>query len=399
MECREIEELLSAYIDGELQGAEAFAVTEHLSRCSQCRWELLQLQETANLLRNLPEIEPPADFHWSLRQRLNSFKEDKPWYKRFNFNRWFGFGTVTAAALLLCMVVINALNPWQSLPQDSRELKQENIALQEQVSEQDLTPSDEKMATELGMSQLSPRISENLPEVEKQKPTAQESVAAKKAQEPVSSPSPQLFLASSPSSGEEQGAEESTEGQDLIQDTSLPEVEENFNYGSGFDGEEEKEAPVYLAAATKTMGRGEVHSLPTWHIYLKVKDINQAKFRLGQLMAAHGALIRNSDSAFLEVSLPVFSLDKVFNLMKHDYMLGATQVEITTGGNLPQKEVVELMEKIEFKQEELEVAKDGEEVLQLKQELKNLRWQLHAFNQDRNGREINNFLLKIYLQN
>ncbi len=53
MQCRRIENLLSAYLDGELDRDEAWAVENHLSRCSACREEYRSLQATKNVLASL----------------------------------------------------------------------------------------------------------------------------------------------------------------------------------------------------------------------------------------------------------------------------------------------------------------------------------------------------------
>ncbi|HHW91206.1 MAG TPA: anti-sigma factor, partial [Firmicutes bacterium] len=61
MRCSEVREHLSSYMDGMLSAELMQAVDEHLSLCPDCREELRQLEETVALLRNLGEVEPPAD--------------------------------------------------------------------------------------------------------------------------------------------------------------------------------------------------------------------------------------------------------------------------------------------------------------------------------------------------
>ena len=53
MQCRRIENLLSAYLDGELDRDEAWAVDNHLARCAACREEYRSLQATKQVLANL----------------------------------------------------------------------------------------------------------------------------------------------------------------------------------------------------------------------------------------------------------------------------------------------------------------------------------------------------------
>jgi len=53
---------LSALLDGELGDAEAVAVRAHLATCSMCETELAEIGEARSWLRDLPPVEPPADF-------------------------------------------------------------------------------------------------------------------------------------------------------------------------------------------------------------------------------------------------------------------------------------------------------------------------------------------------
>jgi anti-sigma factor RsiW len=53
-------ELLSAYLDGELDPAEHAMVATHLAACDSCRAEAAGLSLVRGLVRNLPMAEPPA---------------------------------------------------------------------------------------------------------------------------------------------------------------------------------------------------------------------------------------------------------------------------------------------------------------------------------------------------
>jgi len=54
-----VEELLSAYIDGELSIEEATLVEKHLRLCSACTHDLETLRQTVNLVRQLPVVSLP----------------------------------------------------------------------------------------------------------------------------------------------------------------------------------------------------------------------------------------------------------------------------------------------------------------------------------------------------
>ena len=52
-------ELISAYLDGELNGSEQQKLLTHLSGCGRCSVELEELQEVRSAVRSLPVIELP----------------------------------------------------------------------------------------------------------------------------------------------------------------------------------------------------------------------------------------------------------------------------------------------------------------------------------------------------
>lgn len=58
MECKEIDELLPLYIDGELAADEASAVSAHLAGCSGCLKSLETYQALENSLSAMPDILP-----------------------------------------------------------------------------------------------------------------------------------------------------------------------------------------------------------------------------------------------------------------------------------------------------------------------------------------------------
>ncbi len=53
---------LSALLDGELGDAAAAAARAHLATCSMCETELAEIDQARSWLRDLPPVEPPADF-------------------------------------------------------------------------------------------------------------------------------------------------------------------------------------------------------------------------------------------------------------------------------------------------------------------------------------------------
>lgn len=71
-------DLLSAYLDAELDHATRAEVAAHLQECPECRTELSDVQSAAVAIRSLPALEPPPGLlgvpaPWRRRRRLQAF--------------------------------------------------------------------------------------------------------------------------------------------------------------------------------------------------------------------------------------------------------------------------------------------------------------------------------------
>lgn len=70
MNCEEIKELLSEYVDGVLDAKTKALVDEHLSTCKGCEDELASLKVLVNELGSLESVAPPGDFLDQLHERM-----------------------------------------------------------------------------------------------------------------------------------------------------------------------------------------------------------------------------------------------------------------------------------------------------------------------------------------
>ena len=66
MDCREVEGLLDAYLDGELEPAVSTSVRSHVDACAACRQRLANLESIGRLVRRAPYYQAPE----ALRARL-----------------------------------------------------------------------------------------------------------------------------------------------------------------------------------------------------------------------------------------------------------------------------------------------------------------------------------------
>jgi len=73
VECKEIVQLISPFIDGELTEQENSLVTEHIQSCQSCNNQYMRLSETVKIASSLPQIKVErAPFLTAVRKRIDS---------------------------------------------------------------------------------------------------------------------------------------------------------------------------------------------------------------------------------------------------------------------------------------------------------------------------------------
>ena len=109
MQCQDALSMLSAYLDGALDSAEQEAMRIHLTRCPACSAELEELRYSMKLLKELPELTPPAEFRTQLMEKLNQLNaaqkatQDSSWFSRVNGmarSNWYRAATVAAVMVM-----------------------------------------------------------------------------------------------------------------------------------------------------------------------------------------------------------------------------------------------------------------------------------------------------------
>jgi hypothetical protein len=78
MDCEEIREHLSAYVDDNLDAGGKARVEEHLLSCKACQQELASLKALVRELGSLESVEPPKDFLDQLNERI----EARSWFPK-----------------------------------------------------------------------------------------------------------------------------------------------------------------------------------------------------------------------------------------------------------------------------------------------------------------------------
>ena len=117
MNCRKVNQLLSAYMDSELPGIEHRQIRSHLAACSPCRDEYEALLQTKRLLAGLQILAPRPDFAAEISRNIERYGESpmsprftrralgSPWWTAFTHPavpvRLAGVGVGVAAIALL----------------------------------------------------------------------------------------------------------------------------------------------------------------------------------------------------------------------------------------------------------------------------------------------------------
>lgn len=70
VDCQDVRELSSDYIDGDLDDARVSQVSRHLGWCGPCNAFVNTLRATVELLRATPKREPPDGFRDRIREKL-----------------------------------------------------------------------------------------------------------------------------------------------------------------------------------------------------------------------------------------------------------------------------------------------------------------------------------------
>lgn len=77
MNCKHAQEHFSDFVAGELDRAMSVSLENHLHACQECRDSVAELRSVWQTLDKMDVVEPPADFHAILMQRLNQEHEQQ----------------------------------------------------------------------------------------------------------------------------------------------------------------------------------------------------------------------------------------------------------------------------------------------------------------------------------
>ena len=123
--------LLSALIDGELSTADSEAVQKHLQGCGACRRQLAVLEQNEALLKQMPALEPSAEFNRTFWEKVDQFEQRSARHQwlRYLFTGWrpllAGGLAGLAAAVFIAFGPQKALTPEEIFIAENIELLDE----------------------------------------------------------------------------------------------------------------------------------------------------------------------------------------------------------------------------------------------------------------------------------
>ncbi|MGH2795449.1 MAG: anti-sigma factor family protein [Actinomycetota bacterium] len=95
-------ELLSSYLDEELDASERARLDTHMTSCVECRETLVALQATIADLKALPEVAPTPQDSWALRAAIRRARSPMRKWQRISY----AAGAVAAAAIAFVVMTL-----------------------------------------------------------------------------------------------------------------------------------------------------------------------------------------------------------------------------------------------------------------------------------------------------
>jgi len=156
MNCKKTQDFLSPYLDRILSQEEMDSVEKHLEKCSMCRQELEDLENTLNMIQTLPELPLPTGFHQELHNKLAAVKAEEEGqkenvllssFRRFRSirNQWASFG-MAAVLMLFLYAFLSPLLP--------KSMEQSDMSYTGSIQNEKKADFGDKGNSEMARSQL-----------------------------------------------------------------------------------------------------------------------------------------------------------------------------------------------------------------------------------------------------
>jgi anti-sigma factor RsiW len=134
MECREVQELMAAAVDGELAGRERAAFDAHVGRCDACAEELRRSRRLAAALRGLPtETSIDADFERAVLAKTREVLQAPGRLRARMKSRWVGWSARGLAAAAALVLAVGVWQRWEDAPKPPRPAREPRAEVPREV--------------------------------------------------------------------------------------------------------------------------------------------------------------------------------------------------------------------------------------------------------------------------
>lgn len=104
MDCRDFHDQHLAFVDDTLAGVELVRMQMHINECDTCARHDATIRRSLMVFRNLPRIEPSADFSKKLEMKLREVKLAEAAAANHRSNFGFKAGVTVASAVMLAYI-------------------------------------------------------------------------------------------------------------------------------------------------------------------------------------------------------------------------------------------------------------------------------------------------------
>jgi hypothetical protein len=119
MKCGKVRELFSSHLEGAIDGRQSAEFEEHLAGCGECRAAYERVNATVMMLEEMPDVEPPADFHATVMARVQEARRAAPqrvrWWE-IDWQRVFTIRVPARSAAIGIAVMLLAVLMMQFTP-------------------------------------------------------------------------------------------------------------------------------------------------------------------------------------------------------------------------------------------------------------------------------------------
>lgn len=135
MNCKDVQNLLSVYVDHECTITQKREIEEHIKDCKSCQVELEWLKLLISKVQELDEVDVPEGFHEDLMHRVHKTKNNSSKILPFKKRIRPAYSIVAAAFLLIVVFSVFGTQQLLRMGNQSTEMSKESVGYDQAVEE------------------------------------------------------------------------------------------------------------------------------------------------------------------------------------------------------------------------------------------------------------------------